>query len=164
MIMLSIEPIGCCTTSGCDSGGSSSGSAAAVAAGFCDAALGSDTGGSIRNPAAYCGVIGIKPSYGRVSRYGLVDMAMSLDQIGVISKNIEDNSLLLDVIKGKTENDSITQRSNKINSNEVKKIPKNITMGVLDLEIKDKKIKDLIDHQIKIIPFSKKEDENNVKK
>ena len=82
-------------------GGSSSGSAAAVAAGFCDIALGSDTGGSVRNPASHCGVIGFKQSYGVVSRYGLIDLAMSLDQIGCLSKNISDAKLLFEIIKGK---------------------------------------------------------------
>jgi len=82
------------------SGGSSSGSAAAVSAGYVDMALGSDTGGSIRNPACYCGVVGFKPTYGFVSRYGLCDMAMSLDQIGPIARTVGDAALLLDVIAG----------------------------------------------------------------
>src|SRR4030042_382629 len=74
-------------------GGSSSGSAASVAADFCDMALGSDTGGSIRNPASHCGVVGVKPSYGSVSRYGLIDLSMRLDQMGTFAKNIEDEVL-----------------------------------------------------------------------
>ena len=81
-------------------GGSSSGSAAAVAADLCDLALGSDTGGSIRNPASHCGVIGIKPSYGRVPRDGLIDLAMSLDQIGPFSGDVYGSALLLETIAG----------------------------------------------------------------
>ncbi|MBN2014380.1 MAG: Asp-tRNA(Asn)/Glu-tRNA(Gln) amidotransferase subunit GatA [Candidatus Altiarchaeota archaeon] len=81
-------------------GGSSSGSAASVAAGFVDAALGSDTGGSIRNPASHCGVVGFKPTYGVVSRYGLIDMAMSLDQIGPLARDVKTAALLLEVIAG----------------------------------------------------------------
>lgn len=90
-------------------GGSSSGSAAAVAAGMCDIALGSDTGGSIRNPASHCGIVGVKPSYGRVSRYGLVDLSMSLDQIGPFSRDIFGCALVLSVIAGKSENDPTTE-------------------------------------------------------
>jgi aspartyl-tRNA(Asn)/glutamyl-tRNA(Gln) amidotransferase subunit A len=90
-------------------GGSSSGSAASVAAGFCDLSLGSDTGGSIRNPASHCGIVGMKPSYGAVSRYGLIDLGMSLDQIGPFAKNIEDAKLLFEVIQGKDEKDSTTR-------------------------------------------------------
>ena len=89
-------------------GGSSSGSAAAVAAGMCDLALGSDTGGSIRNPASHCGVVGIKPSYGRVSRYGLVDLSMSLDQIGALAHDVQGAALLMEVISGKSGNDATT--------------------------------------------------------
>jgi len=89
-------------------GGSSSGSAASVAAGFCDLALGTDTGGSIRNPASHTGIVGIKPSYGRVSRYGLIDLSMSLDQIGPFSKDVYGAALLLEVISGKSRNDPTT--------------------------------------------------------
>ncbi len=91
---------------GCVPGGSSGGSAAAVAAGLCAGTLGTDTGGSIRQPAAFCGIVGVKPTYGRVSRYGVIAFASSLDQVGPMARTVEDAALLLQTIAGHDPKDA----------------------------------------------------------
>ncbi len=126
-------------------GGSSSGSAAAVSADFCDFSLGSDTGGSIRNPASHCGIFGLKPTYGSVSRYGLIDMCMSFDQIGPLTKNLEDNELIFNIIKGKDEKDCTTK-----DYEEKKLDTKKIKIGLVDVEkFAKKEIKELIEKKVK---------------
>ena len=130
-------------------GGSSSGSCASVSANFCDMAFGSDTGGSIRNPSSHCGVVGLKPTYGSVSRYGLIDLSMSLDQIGPIAKNVHDTALLFNVIVGKDEKDSISYDSKKFDLREIEKIPEKIVLGLLDFDISDRRIQKLVDVKVK---------------
>lgn len=139
-------------------GGSSSGSAAAVAAGFCDIALGSDTGGSIRNPASHCGIVGIKPSFGFVSRYGLIDYAMSLDQIGILSNDVESTALMLDIIKGYDEKDPTSYKRENIRLESVKN--KKITIGIIKPLAKpdvQKLIDNKIEQAIKQFSWTKKQ-------
>ena len=146
-------------------GGSSGGSAAAVAANLCDAALGTDTGGSIRQPAAFCGVYGLKPSYGRVSRYGLTAFASSFDCIGPFTKNVEDAALILEVISGKDEFDSTSSNtplpdfSKNLSAENKFKIglPKEYTGEGLSPEIKstvDSLVKDLSSKGFEIVDIS----------
>ena len=99
---------------GCVAGGSSGGSAAAVAAGLCHASLGTDTGGSIRQPAAFCGVVGFKPSYGRVSRWGIIAYGSSFDQVGPLTHSVEDAALITEIIGGMDQNDAtLAQKPNE---------------------------------------------------
>ena len=126
-------------------GGSSGGSAAAVAGGLCDAALGTDTGGSIRQPASFCGVFGLKPTYGRVSRYGLTAFASSFDSIGAFTNNVFDAAAILEVISGKDENDSTSSNKDvpayskefKNHSNPVIGIPKEYFSEGVSVEVKN---------------------------
>ena len=128
-------------------GGSSSGSAAGVAAGFCDFAIGSDTGGSIRAPASCCGVVGLKPSYGVVSRYGLVDMCMSFDTIGPLGLSVEDCEIVFNVIKGKDENDAVSREIGSTCPTLGGKDVKNLKIGILKINA-DKEIWELVRGQV----------------
>ncbi len=129
-------------------GGSSSGSAAAVSSGMCDIAFASDTGGSIRNPASHCSVCGVKPSYGRVSRYGLIDLSMSLDQIGPIANDAYGCAIAMEVISGNSENDPTTT-DNKIDEYTIEiGMKKKFKIGYIktfDKLITDKRIKEMMD-------------------
>jgi len=131
-------------------GGTSSGSAASVAAGFCDFALGSDTGGSIRNPASHCGIVGFKPSYGVVSRYGLIDAAMSLDTIGPLGLSVEDCEIIFNIIKGKDENNATSRDFIGRNFSSEKKNTDRIVIGIPKLGAR-KEIWEKVLKQVKLV-------------
>ncbi len=136
----------------CVPGGSSGGAAAAVAAGLCHVSLGSDTGGSIRQPASFTGTVGLKPTYGRVSRYGLIAYASSFDQIGPITKTVQDAALVLEVISGKDKHDN-TCSSEKVESyssqiNETKKYKIAYIKECVEAEGIDSEVKQIILNQI----------------
>lgn len=125
-------------------GGSSSGSAAAIAADLADFTLGSDTGGSIRNPASHCGVVGLKPTYGAVSRYGLLDMTMSFDCIGPLTKTPEDAKLIFSIIKGQDNFDQTTKDASK------KSLKHKGVIGLVNMKSTcNKEIANLIEEQTK---------------
>ena len=135
-------------------GGSSGGSAAAVAANLCDVSFGTDTGGSIRQPASFCGVYGLKPSYGRVSRYGLTAFASSFDSIGAFANNIDDIALVHEVISGFDPNDSTSENIEVPNYSSFSKNLENIKIGIPKEyfgEGLNPEIKDSINQQIEAI-------------
>lgn len=112
-------------------GGSSGGSACAVALNMCPISLGTETGGSVRQPASYCGIYGLKPSYGRISRYGVVAFASSLDQVGIFSRTIEDNALMLEVLAGSDTHDETSSKAIVDDySTDLNIKPEEITVGV----------------------------------
>lgn len=137
-------------------GGSSSGSAASVSARLTTCALGSDTGGSIRQPASFCGIVGLKPTYGRVSRYGLIAFGSSLDQIGPMTKNVEDNAILLNAISGIDENDYTSKETTEDFTTYLGKDIKDLRIGVptyfmsdkVDEEVREK-VLEVIHHLMK---------------
>lgn len=140
----------------CAPGGSSGGSIAAVAAGFVPWALGSETGGSVRQPAALCGIVGLKPTYGIISRYGLIAYASSLDQIGIATRTAYDNARVLSVIAGKDNKDASMQQVDKKDYTQKLDgiLPKNLRIGIVDnalhAEGMDKEIVRAIQEAVKV--------------
>ncbi len=137
-------------------GGSSGGSSAAVAADMCMVALGTDTGGSIRQPAAFCGVVGVKPTYGRISRYGLTAFASSFDSIGPFARSAEDAALVLEVMAGKDKNDSTSSEHTVGSYSEAVRNfdPANVTIGIvndLDSEGLNDEVKAITDGVINLL-------------
>ncbi len=135
-------------------GGSSSGSAAAVASGLCDLALGTDTGGSVRNPASHCGVVGLKPTYGLVPRHGLIDLGMSLDQIGPLSPDVEGAALLLECIAGRNERESAMLEVDRVElSGSLSPEVKDMRVGTCGkfAELTDPRIVDVIDGAVQVL-------------
>lgn len=135
-------------------GGSSSGSAAAVAAGLVPWALGSETGGSVRQPAALCGIVGMKPTYGRVSRFGLVAYASSIDQVGTLTRTVYDNALVLSCIAGYDAYDSTTRKEavEDYTRNLTGSLKKGLTLGIIenayDIEGIDPQVRELLDNAL----------------
>ena len=143
-------------------GGSSGGSAAAVAEDLCDIALGSDTGGSIRQPASFCGIYGLKPTYGRISRYGLVAHASSFDTIGILSKNLEDITSAFSVMSGNDSKDTTSSKEPVLSLEKYNKdkLPKNV--GILSDDTLSDVDDEIVDRYHMILNFLKKKKVNLV--
>ena len=134
-------------------GGSSSGSAAAVAAGLCDLALGTDTGGSIRNPASHCGVAGLKPTYGLVPRHGLIDLGMSLDQIGPLAPDVHGLALLLEVIAGENPREGMMLGVQRVSFPNLEEGVRGMKVGVCPQfsSLTDPRINGLVEEKVEVL-------------